>query len=649
MSTAVRPRLPALAGRELAAAAPVAALAVAAVVVAREAGLKLGPAVDSAPDLLRGVGATLVLFGVTGYPLAVALAPASLRRVRHALALPLGAMASTLALTMLGFAHLPLTASLAVVLAAGAGASVALTVRRRRWARVRGAGREGRVDRTLAGLSAVGVVVLMLAVAPSLRASFATVPGLNPDAHLVTGIAELFEHAPPAATRLGLPVTHVPEVWRSKPPIFYGLAGVARLSGLDPIAAFPAVTGVLCALVAMGFGLVARGVLGASRAWSLAAAAAVGLDVAVLHLALHPYWNQLWGLATFPYALLFAWLAVHRRDPRALGLFVLTLVLGAFAYPLALPYPLVALVAFAVAERQLPPLPRWVRSPWALAGAAAALALAIPLLGVWEKLRDGVVTLFGGGGSLWSGDVHHFFGAGWFVGVGDGWLAAAAVAAFAVLGLARALPRRQAAALAALLALCALADLRLRLDGNGAYFDFKHLTFVAPLVLCLALAGVAWLAGRRRALPVAVAAGVLLAYPVLAARQDRTELRATYEQVPSPMLALRDWSRALPRDASVRLDIAPSGFQLWAAYFLAAHPLDAPRPIVNTTYPHVAFGQRADYAVALAPPLAALAASGQPPPRPGGRPGPVRFANRMFVLRRVLSSPGPRTATRARY
>jgi hypothetical protein len=116
------------------------------------------------------------------------------------------------------------------------------------------------------------------------------------------------------------------------------------------------------------------------------------------------------------------------------------------------------------------------------------------------------------------------------------------------------------------------------------------------------------------------------------------------------MLQLRDWSRALPPGASVRLDIPPTGFQLWAAYFMAAHPLDSPTPVLNTTFPHVAAGARADYALTVAPPLAAqLAASGQPVPRVPGRLGPVRFANGQFVLRPVLSAPGPATASRARF
>ncbi len=53
----------------------------------------------------------------------------------------------------------------------------------------------------------------------------------------------------------------------------------------------------------------------------------------------HPYWNQLWGLALFPYALLFGWHALAARSGRAATLFVLFLVALELAYPLALPYP----------------------------------------------------------------------------------------------------------------------------------------------------------------------------------------------------------------------------------------------------------------------------------------------------------------------
>jgi hypothetical protein len=64
----------------------------------------------------------------------------------------------------------------------------------------------------------------------------------------------------------------------------------------------------------------------------------------------------------------------------------------------------------------------------------------------------------------------------------------------------------------------------------------------------------------------------------------------------------------------------------------------------------VAPGYRADYALSVTPHLAAqLAASHLPSPRAPGRLGPVVFANRTFVLRRLGPAPGPATASRARF
>jgi hypothetical protein len=614
-----------------------------ALALAGDAGVKVGRALEAVPDLARAAVAALALFALTGHAIAVRLAPDGLRDVRHLLVLPVGAMVASLALTVLGFARVPLEASLAAVMLGGAIASgLALRVGLER----------APVDRRwLAVGAAIGVVVACLATVPSWRAGIATVPGVNPDAHLVTGVALLLQEEPPTGGRLGLPVAEVPEVWKSKYPIFYALAGVAELSGLDPIKAFPAVAALLAAFVALGFGLVTARVLRAAPAAGALAAAAIGLSPVLLHLPLHPYWNQLWGLATFPLALLFAWYAVAHRDARATVLFALTLALGAFAYPLMLPYPLAAFAGFALALRRVPPLPSWARGRWAVAGALVGAALVVPLLGVGEKVRDAAGNLLGGEDGLWMGDVLEFVDVGWFFGVGGGALGAVAVGAFALLGLVKAVPRAPALALATLLALSALADLRLRLDDTGAYYDYKHLSFVGPIAICLAVAGVAWLAGRRRPAPVALAAVAVAAWTGATAWQTRDEVRGTLEQVPERMLALRGWSRDLPPGASVRLDVAPSGFQLWAAYFLSEHPLNSPTPVVYTTYPHVASGTRADYSLALAPPVARrLAGAGSPPPPvpPGAAPRPVR-ANALYVLRRIVRPRGSRTASRARF
>jgi hypothetical protein len=142
-----------------------------------------------------------------------------------------------------------------------------------------------------------------------------------------------------------------------------------------------------------------------------------------------------------------------------------------------------------------------------------------------------------------------------------------------------------------------------------------------------------------------VAAGV-----AAAAWRTHVELGRTYDQVTAEMRELGKWSDRLPRDASVRLDVAPSGYQLWAGYFLARHPLDSPAPLVGTTYPAVTYGTRADYAVATAPALTRrLAASGLAlPGLHDTAPRPL-LANDQFVARRVVRPRGPETATRRRF
>jgi hypothetical protein len=41
--------------------------------------------------------------------------------------------------------------------------------------------------------------------------------------------------------------------------------------------------------------------------------------------------------------------------------------------------------------------------------------------------------------------------------------------------------------------------------------------------------------------------------------------------------------------------------QLWAAYFLASHPLCSQLPLLDTDYPHVPVSRKADYIVATIP------------------------------------------------
>ena len=160
-----------------------------------------------------------------------------------------------------------------------------------------------------------------------------------------------------------------------------------------------------------------------------------------------------------------------------------------------------------------------------------------------------------------------------------------AAAALALRGRERAL----AAGLGAVLAFGLLAGLWFRQRDYGWYFEFKALAFIAPLVLAAAVAGAArW--GRFAAVPIALL--------VLCAQAGaRDELRLTGPQPDRTALELRDWARALPAGASVRLDVPPGGDQLWAGYFLARQPLCSLVPLLKTSYPHVPYSVRADYAV----------------------------------------------------
>jgi hypothetical protein len=95
-------------------------VAAGAVVVALVlAGLTSSSHLGPTPTVLLGALATLVLFALSGVALALVLVPRAWGPLVPLLSVPLGAAASGLALTALGFARVPLRVSLWVVLAAG--------------------------------------------------------------------------------------------------------------------------------------------------------------------------------------------------------------------------------------------------------------------------------------------------------------------------------------------------------------------------------------------------------------------------------------------------------------------------------------------------------------------------------------------------
>src|SRR4051812_20375785 len=389
-----------------------------AAAIARGAAVDAGVAGPGAvPAVARTAVATLGLFAVCGYGPARLLAPASLRA--GLFVLPAGAACSTLALTVLGLLHVPLIASLVVVLAAGAALGV-LALRR-----PRAPGPPGDRLVRLGVPLALAPLIAAMALLPSFRAGFATVQGQNGDAVLAVGTAEFLRHAPPTAVRPELGLDRVPILWRSKLPIYYGLAATSELAGQETFVAFSTVTAIAVGLAALGFFAFAVDGLGVPAGIGLLALFAVGLDRIVLYTAIHPYYNQTWALFALPFVLLFGW-----RGSFALA--ALFAALAVFTYPLLLPFPLVFLGVIAWRRRghldwrgALRVPPRWV---WPIAAIIAVPVAAVLVRGVVEKVVPAIDAVRPGGDlSGWSGTALPYLPFAHFVGLEDHPLALAGV------------------------------------------------------------------------------------------------------------------------------------------------------------------------------------------------------------------------------
>ncbi len=216
-------------------------------------------------------------------------------------------------------------------------------------------------------------------------------------------------------------------------------------------------------------------------------------------------------------------------------------------------------------------------------------------------------------------------------------LLAAGMAGAAIVALLLA-PRAIAWGLGAVLVFALLAAVVFRLRAYGYYFHFKVLAFCAPLLLCCAAAGLARL---RRAGAVVLGFWVLVAPGVALG-----EIGKTFDQLPLNLLALRDFSRAVPPGASIRLDVEPGGVQLWAAYMLAPHPLCSQEPLANTSYPHVPVSRKASYLLVWARPHFAQVPL---PQAPFDAVGPPVQTNGEWALYRMNPAvPGPDTCSKLR-
>ncbi len=540
--------------------------------------------------LARAGAATVGLFLVTGAGLTRLLLPEGLLTHEALWVLPVGACATGLAMTVLGFLAVPFDVNLALVLVAGA--LLAAVAFRRRPA----SGRAGALAQAgSAGWPAwIALLVVMVALVPLFRAGFATVEGQGQDAHLAVGSAMFLQENYPTAVDPAGPVDQMPLVWRSKQPIYYALGGAARLSGLEVFETISTTAAVLLGLAALGFFIFSREVLGAPRWAALAGMGLVGVDRMVLHTVVHPYFNQTWGFMAMPFAFVLSWWLVRERTRGGVALLAMFLAILAFAYPLALPIPLVPVAVVAWPHRgRARELGRLYRGKRSLAWLVPlTLVFVVPVLGVLEKLLSAFNVLFDVTRGLrnWGGDLDAYFKEPWFLGEQTWALFAVGfpLICFGVWSALRGQPAALRKGLYGLFAFTIVFAAWFRIRDYGWYFHFKILAFVAPLALAVAAAGLARL---RRPVLGYLAVGLLL---VSAVGSARTEVGGTFDQLPRFVLQLRSIDAALPPGRSVRLDIDPQE-QNWTAFWLHGQPLCSQRPLLNTSYPHVPTSRKADY------------------------------------------------------
>jgi hypothetical protein len=595
-------------------------------------------ALAAVPDALRGLAATVIVFAVGGFALVRLLLPDRLRDYELLWVLPTGGCAVGLALTLLGFAHVPYPVSIGAVLAAGLGlAAYALH-------------RKGPPPFPAARLGwpvfLAAVVTLVALIPVLLHQHYAAPVGTGSDAHVAAGTAQFLRHASPTGTDIAQPINRMPPTWQSKYPIYYALAAVSTVSGLATWQVLATLAAALLGMAAAGFFLVARDVFRVPAGWALAGMMLAGLDREALHTILNPYFNQTWGFFALPFTLVLGWWLVQPGlDRRARGacavllaIFGLVLI---FAYPLAAPIPAVPIVIFIVldwrrklraGERVFHPrdlFRGWASLLWLIPLCAL---LAVPAAGAVYKAYTAAEVLAPGHSlQAWAGDLPGFIPFNYFLSLPSPlWFAPLAIILFALaaLGLRRS-ERSLALGLGGLLVIGVLLAVYLRHRQYGYYFHFKLLAFIGPVVMVVAAAGAAAL--RRWGVALLAVFGVATAGGVVA------ELAATGYQLPTATIQLQSWAASLPQDASIRLDMWPPD-QLWAAYFLAARPLCSQLPLLNTDYPHVPISRKADYIVATI-------TSG----RPADAVGPALRQNDGYRLYRENPAiPGPSTCSQRR-
>jgi hypothetical protein len=585
---------------------------------------------------LHVTAAIVVLFAIVGFGPTRLLLPARLRRHEAIWILPVGAVATALEMALLAYGRVPFDASLAAVLVLSVALGV-LAWRRDPGLQARSAPANSASWRTIAVPLVLAALLGAIALLPMFRGGFVTVIGNGSDAHLAVGTAQFLQQNLPTDVDPSQAVDRVPLVWRSKPPIYLAFGAVARVAGMEPYAVIATLGAALLAFAALGFWLLARELLGAGPWGAAAAMGLVGMNRIELFTGMHPYFNQTWGYMATPFAIVLAWYVVRRRSRGGVMLFAAFIGVVAFAYPLALPIPLLPALVFAGFERRrrglsLLRIPRLRSKRQLLWIVPLFLMLIIPLQGVLEKTAASTRVLAPGYSLVnWGGDLTHFFPERFFLGIDDagGAVFALPLFAFGLVVALRGARRDVRWAIGAVVVFGVLAALFFRPREYGWYFHYKALAFVGPLVVTAAAVGLS----RLRWQWVGVVSLLLL---IGVTRNGAAhELGQTFDQLPKSMLELKGLDRELPPSASIRLDIPADGRMLWAGNMLSGQPLCSQRPLLNTSYPHVPLSRAADYVLVDKDWRKPFDAVG----------GPVRNLDR-YVLYRLRPDLGPDRCSR---
>ena len=176
-----------------------------------------------------------------------------------------------------------------------------------------------------------------------LRAGEGVLTGANGDAVLAVGVGEFLQRTQPLGTDESLYVDRMPRPGgrstrsTTRWPAWRGCRGCRSSRRSRPLIA------VMLGLTALGLMLFAFHALSAGVAGALLAMGLVGLDRILVYLTVGPFYNQMWGEFAMAFLLLLALRLMREPSRRTAALFALFAALGAFAYPLMLPFPIALL------------------------------------------------------------------------------------------------------------------------------------------------------------------------------------------------------------------------------------------------------------------------------------------------------------------